>query len=37
MKSIEEAQACLFDAFKDHVTDVETLDVVKTKERVLAT
>ncbi len=37
MKSIEEAQACLFDAFKDHITDVETLDVVDAKERVLAT
>ncbi|MCG8637137.1 MAG: molybdopterin biosynthesis protein [Desulfobacterales bacterium] len=36
MKSIEEAQACLFDAFKDHITDVETLDVVRAKERVLA-
>ena len=36
MKSIEEAQACLFDSFKDHITDVESLDVVDAKERVLA-
>ncbi|OQY52719.1 MAG: molybdopterin biosynthesis protein [Desulfobacteraceae bacterium 4572_89] len=36
MKSIEEAKQCLFDHFKDHVTDVETIDVVKSKNRVLA-
>jgi len=36
MKSIEEAKQCLFDHFKDRVTDVETIDVVKSKNRVLA-
>ena len=36
MKSIEEAKKCLFDHFKDHGTEVETIDVVKSKNRVLA-
>jgi molybdenum cofactor synthesis domain-containing protein len=36
MKSIEEAKECLFDHFKTYVTGIETIDVVKSKDRVLA-
>lgn len=36
LKSIEEARECLFDHFKAYVTQVETLDVVRAKDRVLA-
>lgn len=36
MKSIEEAKACLFDHFKDYATQIETIDVVNSKTRVLA-
>ncbi len=36
MVSIEEARACLFDRFKDLVTEAETLDVVDARGRVLA-
>ncbi|MBW2655663.1 MAG: molybdopterin biosynthesis protein [Deltaproteobacteria bacterium] len=35
MKSIEEAKKILFDLFENHVTKVETLDVVNSKGRVL--
>ena len=35
MKSIEEAKKILFDLFEDHVTKIETLDVVNAKGRVL--
>jgi putative molybdopterin biosynthesis protein len=36
MKSIEEAKAILFEIFCDHVTKIETIDVVNAKDRVLA-
>ncbi len=36
LKSIEEAKKILFDQFEHHVTDIETLEVVNAKERVLA-
>ena len=36
MKSIEEAKACLFDHFKAYATGIETIDVVNSKNRVLA-
>ncbi|SDU53023.1 molybdopterin biosynthesis protein [Desulfobacula phenolica] len=36
LKSIEEAKKILFDQFENHVTKIETLDVVNAKERVLA-
>ncbi|MCP3943584.1 MAG: molybdopterin biosynthesis protein [Desulfobacteraceae bacterium] len=36
MKSIEEAKACLFDHFKAYITEIETIDVVDSKNRVLA-
>ncbi len=36
MKSIKEAKKILFDAFKDSITQIETLDVVDAKGRVLA-
>jgi putative molybdopterin biosynthesis protein len=36
MKSIEEARTCLFDHFSVYRTRVETIDVVNSKERVLA-
>jgi molybdenum cofactor synthesis domain-containing protein len=36
MKSIEEAKSCLFDHFKTYTTEVETIDVVNSKTRVLA-
>ena len=36
MISIEEAKQCLFERFKDRVTDTETLEVVAAKDRVLA-
>lgn len=35
MKSIEEAKKILFNLFEDHVTKIETLDVVNSKGRVL--
>ena len=37
MKSIEEAKKILFDQFGQHITEVETLDVVNAKDRVLQT
>ena len=36
MKSIEEARFCLFEQFNAYVTQIETIDVVSSKERVLA-
>jgi molybdopterin molybdotransferase/putative molybdopterin biosynthesis protein len=36
MKSIEEARICLFDQFNTYTTEVETIDVVNAKDRVLA-
>jgi len=36
MKSIEEAKACLFDHFNAYTTEIESVDVVNSKERVLA-
>ncbi|CCK78473.1 molybdopterin biosynthesis protein [Desulfobacula toluolica] len=36
LKSIKEAKKILFDQFENHVTKIETLDVVNAKERVLA-
>ncbi len=36
MKSIEEAKRILFKQFKNHETNIETLDVVDAKQRVLA-
>ncbi len=36
MKSIEEAKSCLFDHFSTYTTEVETIDVVNAKSRVLA-
>ena len=36
MKSIEEAKSCLFDHFNTYTTEVETIDVVNSKTRVLA-
>lgn len=36
MKTIEEARACLFDAFKANTTDAETIEVASAKGRVLA-
>lgn len=36
MKSIEEAKSCLFDHFSTYTTGVETIDVVNSKDRVLA-
>lgn len=36
MKSIEEAKKCLFDHFNAYTTKIETIDVVNSKDRVLA-
>jgi len=36
MKSIEEAKKCLFDHFNAYTTKIETIDVVNSKNRVLA-
>lgn len=36
MKSIEEAKKILFNQFENHVTKIQTIDVVKAKNRVLA-
>ncbi len=36
MKSIEEAKEILFGHFQDHLTKIETIDVVNAKDRVLA-